>query len=283
MPVRQNETDVLRMVLPEEPRQTAVREVIEEAPIELAYFHFAWHVPELRHPDVPALDVLAVLLGSGRSSRLFQSVRDKKGLVSSVDAWTYSPGNQGLFGMSATAEPDKFLAAREAMLAELEQMKLKPVSNEELNKAVKQFTSATLATRKTMQGQAADPGGSWIAANDLNFFGALFGSREESHARRSSAGRHVLPFSREPNVIRTPAKRRGSGRHHGDRTVERERGAENRIAERLAFAAQRKSSTALCRISCRFQRRRAGGTTGAERTDATYCATTNQRHEIPHG
>ena len=59
------------IVLPEEPKQTAPREIIEEAPIELGHLHFAWHIPELRHPDVPVLDVLAVLLGSGRSSRLY--------------------------------------------------------------------------------------------------------------------------------------------------------------------------------------------------------------------
>jgi zinc protease len=157
------------VVLPEEPQQTAPREIIEEAPIEQAYFHFAWHIPELRHLDVPVLDVLAVLLGNGRSSRLYQAVRERKGLVNSVDAWTYSPGNPGLFGLSATVDADKFIPAREAMLAELEQMKAAPVAAEELSKAVKQFISATLSSRKTMQGQAQDLGGSWLAANDLNF------------------------------------------------------------------------------------------------------------------
>jgi zinc protease len=157
------------IVLPEEPQQTAPREIIEEAPIELGYFYYAWHIPDLRHPDVPILDVLAVLLGSGRSSRLYQAVRERKGLVNSVDAWTYSPGNPGLFGLSATVDADKFVVAREAMLAELEQMKSAPVSAEELSKAVKQFISATLSSRKTMQGQAQDLGGSWLAANDLNF------------------------------------------------------------------------------------------------------------------
>jgi zinc protease len=157
------------IVLPEEPQQTAPREIIEEAPIELGYFYYAWHIPELRHPDVPILDVLAVLLGNGRSSRLYQAVRERKGLVNSVDAWTYSPGNPGLFGLSATVDADKFVAARQAMLAELEQMKAAPVSAGELSKAVKQFISATLSSRKTMQGQAQDLGGSWLAANDLNF------------------------------------------------------------------------------------------------------------------
>ncbi len=94
--------------LPAEPKQTAPREIIEEAPIELGHFHFAWHIPELRHPDVPVLDVLAVLLGSGRSSRLYQQVRERQGVVHHVDAWTYNPGSTGLFGMSAVVDADKF-------------------------------------------------------------------------------------------------------------------------------------------------------------------------------
>jgi len=157
------------VVLPEEPEQTAPREVIEEAPIQLGHLHFSWHIPDLRHPDVPMLEVLATLLGGGRSSRLYREVREKKGLVNSVDAWTYSPGNAGLLGMSAVVDADKFTAACEAMLAEVEKMRSRPVSPAELNKAIKQFVSATLATRKTMQGQAQDLGGNWIAVNDLNF------------------------------------------------------------------------------------------------------------------
>src|ERR1043166_2078224 len=160
------------IVLPEEPKQTAPREVIEEAPVELGHFHFAWHIPELRHADMPFLDVLAVLLGHGRSSRLYQQVREKKGLVNSVEAWTYSPGQPGLFGLSAIVDAGEFSPARDAMLAEVEKLKARPDSAGaagELGKAVKQFVAATLSARKTMQGQAQDLGGSWLAANDLNF------------------------------------------------------------------------------------------------------------------
>jgi zinc protease len=157
------------VVLPEEPKQTAAREIIEEAPIELGHVHLSWHIPEVRHPDVPILDVLAVLLGSGRSSRLYQEVREKQGVVHQADAWTYSPGSAGLFGMSALVDADKFTAARDALLAEIEKMKSSPVSANELVKAEKQFISGLLSARKTMTGQAQDLGGSWLAANDLNF------------------------------------------------------------------------------------------------------------------
>ena len=157
------------MVLPLEPKQTALREIIEESAVELGHVHLAWHIPEVRHADVPVLDVLSVLLGSGRSSRLFQQVREKQGVVHHVDAWTYSPGLPGLFGISAMVDGDKFEAARDAILAEIEKVKSMSVSAQELQKAMKQFISATLSARKTMEGQAQNLGGNWLSANDLNF------------------------------------------------------------------------------------------------------------------
>jgi zinc protease len=155
--------------LVEEPKQTEPREVIEEGAIELGHLHMSWHIPDVRHPDMPLIDVLATLLGNGRSSRLYRQVREESGLVNSVDSWTYTPGGTGLFGMSAVMDADKFVAARDAMLAELEKMKTDLISPEELKKAVKLFTVATLSPRKTMCGQAQDLGGSWHIANDLNF------------------------------------------------------------------------------------------------------------------
>lgn len=157
------------VVLPLEPKQTAERTIIEESAVELGHVHFAWHIPELRHADVPVLDVLAVLLGSGRSSRLHQQVREKQGVVHHVDAWTYSPGLPGLFGVSAIVDGEQFTAAKDAILAEIEKVKTNFVSQEELQKAMKQFISGTLAARKTMEGQAQNLGGNWLAANDLNF------------------------------------------------------------------------------------------------------------------
>jgi zinc protease len=157
------------LVLPAEPKQTGGREIIEEAAIELGHFHMTWHTPDLRHPDMPVLDILAALLGSGRSARLYREVREKKGLVTSIDAWTYNPGEIGLFGTSAVVDASKFSAARDALLAEIERIKNEPVPAEELAKVVKQFVASTLATRKTMHGQAQELGANWIGTNDLNF------------------------------------------------------------------------------------------------------------------
>ena len=160
---------VPQAVLALEPKQTAPRELLEEAAIELGHVFFSWHIPDVRHPDLPALDILATLLGNGRSSRLFREIREKKALVNSIDAWTYTPGDTGLFGISASVDADKFSAAKAAIIEEVERLKTEPVPVDDLAKVIKQFIAATLAARKTMQGQAQDLGGNWMAANDLSF------------------------------------------------------------------------------------------------------------------
>ena len=102
--------------------------------------------------------------------------------------------NPGLFGMSALAEPGKFEAARDAMLAEIERMKREPVSPEELIKAVKQFTAATLSTRKTMQDRRRTSAATGWRQSDLNFSERYLerGEARATAADRSASQRNTL-------------------------------------------------------------------------------------------
>jgi zinc protease len=72
--------------LPAEPPQLGRRQSHIEFETELTRLHLAWHVPEITHPDIPALDILAVILGSGRSSRLYKRLREETALVHSAEA-----------------------------------------------------------------------------------------------------------------------------------------------------------------------------------------------------
>ncbi len=157
------------LYIPEEPVQTARRTFIEEASIELGHVHFSWHIPDVRHPNVPVLDVLSVILGNGRSSRLYKELREKKAVVHSADAWTYTPGGVGLFGSSALIDGARLEEARDAILVEIERLRCDPPAESEILKAKNQFIAGFLARLKTMQGQAQDLGSNWISAGDLNF------------------------------------------------------------------------------------------------------------------
>src|SRR5437867_9327960 len=155
--------------VPEEPPQLGRREVHNEFPTELSRLELAWHIPELTHPDVPALDLLSTILGEGRSSRLYRRVREETGLAFGVSAFSYTPGDPGLFGIEATIDPKNREAAEKEILQLVENVKNSGLTTDELTKAKKIALSHHLDSLTTMRGQASDIGSNWLLMRNLNF------------------------------------------------------------------------------------------------------------------
>src|SRR5881398_1087024 len=155
--------------IPEEPPQLGRREVHEEFATELTHLSLAWHIPEVTNPDVPALDLLSSILGDGRSSRLYRRVREEAGLAYRISAFSYTPGDPGLFGIDVTLDPKKREAAEQLVLRILDEVKQAGVTTEELMKAKKMSLSHHLGALTTMRGQASDIGSNWLLTRNLNF------------------------------------------------------------------------------------------------------------------
>src|SRR5436189_3498313 len=98
--------------IPPEPPQLGLREVHQQFATELTHFAMAWHVPEISDPDVPALDLLSVILGEGHSSRLYRKVREESGLAFAISAFSYTPGDPGILGLDAILDPKNRSAAQ---------------------------------------------------------------------------------------------------------------------------------------------------------------------------
>src|SRR6266700_3398635 len=155
--------------IPEEPPQLGRRQMHQEFPTELTHLALAWHIPEVTNPDVPALDLLSTVLGDGRSSRLYRRVREEAGLAYRISAFSYTPGDPGLFGIDATLDPKKREAAEQLVLHILDEVKQAGVTAEELIKAKKISLSHHLGALTTMRGQASDIGSNWLLTRNLNF------------------------------------------------------------------------------------------------------------------
>jgi zinc protease len=155
--------------IPAEPPQLGRREVHREFPTELTHLSLAWHIPEVTNPDVPALDLLSTILGDGRSSRLYQRVREEAGLAFGIGAFSYTPGDPGLFGIDATVDPKKREAAEQLAMGIVDEVKQAGVTAEELTKAKKILLSHHLGALTTMRGQASDIGSNWLLTRNLNF------------------------------------------------------------------------------------------------------------------
>jgi zinc protease len=155
--------------IPSEPPQLGRRVVHQEFVTELTRLSLAWHIPEITHPDVPALDLLSTILGDGRSSRLYRRVREQAGLAYGVSAFSYTPGDPGLLGIDATVEPAKRDVAQELILKIIDEIKEAGVIGEELAKAKKISLSHHLGSLTTMRGQASDLGSNWFLTRNLDF------------------------------------------------------------------------------------------------------------------
>src|ERR1043166_7587563 len=155
--------------IPAEPPQLGPRIVHQEFATELTRLSLAWHIPEITHPDVPALDLLSTILGDGRSSRLYRRVLEEAGLAFGVSAFSYTPGDPGLLGIDATVEPAKREATQELVLQIVDEIKQMGVTSEELAKARKISLSHHLGALTTMRGQASDLGSNWFLTRNLNF------------------------------------------------------------------------------------------------------------------
>jgi predicted Zn-dependent peptidase len=87
-------------------------------------------------PDRHVLRLLNVILGEGMRSRLFQEVREKRGLAYSVDSYVSTLLDTGAVGIYAGVAADRAQEAIQAILDELDRMRQELVPEVELRKAL---------------------------------------------------------------------------------------------------------------------------------------------------
>ena len=112
-----------------------------------------WRTPGTLHDDTPALDILSIVLGGGRASRLYRAVRERK-LATSVSAYDYTPTTLGVFVLSAETPPERAAEAARAMWAQMRALREHGVSDAELVRAKRLYESRWVRRLEDMEGQA---------------------------------------------------------------------------------------------------------------------------------
>jgi predicted Zn-dependent peptidase len=117
--------------------------------IVLGFEGRAYHVR-----DFYASQVLSMILGGGMSSRLFQEIREKRGLCYSVYAFHWGFSDTGLFGIHAATGKEDVPELVPLLIKELHRAG-EAISQEELDRARAQYRAALIMSQESPASRAA--------------------------------------------------------------------------------------------------------------------------------
>jgi zinc protease len=153
----------------------AATPVAQKAPIVLkqpgstALLQAVYPLPDIKHPDVPAIDLMDMILTGGRSSRLYQALVES-GLASSVNGSATELIEPGWYEINATAAPRQELAKIAQVLQQsFSRLQQQPVTPEELNRAKTQLKASFILGNQDITSQASQLGYNQTITGDYRF------------------------------------------------------------------------------------------------------------------
>ena len=154
---------------PTEPPQMGAHQAIRTFAVPTTHLSLTGQVPGLTHPDSPALDLLSVILGGGRSSPLYRVIREEKNLAHTIGSYSWMPADgPGIFNAYAEVDSQNTSAVEAGIIEEI-----KILSHADLTRpmarAFRQITSQQFKTLTTASGRASDLASNWHSARDLNY------------------------------------------------------------------------------------------------------------------
>ncbi|NLE64858.1 MAG: insulinase family protein, partial [Elusimicrobia bacterium] len=196
--------------LPDEPGKIFAASFVEEYPTDLFRMGFFYPGVPLAHPDLYALDVLAMALGDGESSRLYRDLFEKRRLVDSVDAVNDTPLDRGYFGITTVMREDRSVEVRDRVLAIVQDVQRRGLRSDELKKVRRQVEAMTIRARETAEGMAHRMAMEEAFAGDALFSEKyLAGVRKVTNQDIRRVAREYLRSDRVTSVLFRPPQEEG--------------------------------------------------------------------------
>jgi predicted Zn-dependent peptidase len=123
--------------------------------LEQAHLIIAAPWPSATAADRYAASMLGTIIGGGTSSRLWQSIREERGLAYSIGAGGNTFSDVGMFTIYAGTSPAQMDEVFDLALHELRRAAREPVAEEELELAKQQATSSVLLSLESSSTRVA--------------------------------------------------------------------------------------------------------------------------------
>lgn len=161
LPARLPPAVALAAALPPSTRRVVRREM----PVDRGYLQLAWKtVPHARFEEAIGLDLVGVVAGTGRTSRLSVALKEKTALVSQISAGQLTLVDDGLFLVRAEFDPGEEERVIAAIQAELARLRDEPIPAAELEKARDYLETLYLRSVETAEGKSEVLGNAAVRA-----------------------------------------------------------------------------------------------------------------------
>lgn len=149
---------------------TKQQKKVEYLDTESGYMVIGFRGTPIDDKDSYALDVLATILGDGRSSILNQVLKEKKRIAFSVDAGNSTFRDDGIFYISANYEPTKCKIVQDTIFNEIEKIQKNGVTDDQLKLAKNIIERSTYYSRESITNIATEIGYTMALTNDIKFY-----------------------------------------------------------------------------------------------------------------
>ena len=131
-----------------------IREEMEDS-VQLPRIYMAWHSTPRFSKAEAAVDMLSMILGGGKSSRLYKALQFDRQIVQDTFAGNPASELAGLFLMIATAKPGQTLGEIQRVIdEEITKLKTTPATAEEIERAYVEYESQFIFGLQTVLGKA---------------------------------------------------------------------------------------------------------------------------------
>ena len=158
------------------PAVTKIRSVELRRDEQQAYLGLAWQAAPTADTDIYAVDLLTYILGDGPASRLNQSVREQRRLVTAIESVYVPRALSGLVSITARLEPGNLPAAEAAVLDVIRRVREQGVTEAERQRALITAESTYAFDIETAEGLARILGQgetTWTLRDELQYLPRL--------------------------------------------------------------------------------------------------------------
>ena len=143
----------------------------EEMNVETGYILIGFKgCHPMSNKDSYALDVLATILGEGKSSRLYKNIKEQKQLVHSISASHSSMRDDSIFYVSANYVTEDIERLKNAIFSEIEKLQKNEITNDEIQKAKNIIERDTFYSRESVSNIASAIGYTVTLTNDTSYY-----------------------------------------------------------------------------------------------------------------